>query len=34
MGFKHEYLADGTVKGTLDLRDEMLREKCLEPKNH
>ncbi len=33
MGFKHEYLADGTVKGTLDLRDEMLREKCLEAKN-
>jgi acetyltransferase len=33
MGFKHEYLADGTIKGTLDLRDEMLREKCLEPKN-
>ena len=33
MGFKHEYLADGTVKGTLDLRDEILREKCFKPKN-
>ncbi|TRO48689.1 GNAT family N-acetyltransferase, partial [Candidatus Bathyarchaeota archaeon] len=33
MGFKHEYMADGTVKGTLDLREEMLREKCFEARN-
>ncbi|TRO53717.1 GNAT family N-acetyltransferase [Candidatus Bathyarchaeota archaeon] len=33
MGFKLEYLTDGTAKGTLDLRDEMPREKCLEPKS-
>jgi hypothetical protein len=32
MGFKLEYLSDGTVKGTLDLKDEMPSEKCPEPK--
>ncbi len=32
MGFKLEYLSDGTVKGTLDLREEMPSEKCPEPK--
>jgi len=31
MGFKLEYLSDGTVKGTLDLREEMPSEKCPEP---
>jgi acetyltransferase len=30
MGFKLEYLSDGTVKGTLDLREEMPSEKCPE----
>jgi acetyltransferase len=33
MGFKLDYLSDGTVKGTLDLREEMLREKCAEPES-
>jgi acetyltransferase len=33
MGFKLEYLTDGTVKGTLDLKEEMLSKKCPEPKN-
>jgi hypothetical protein len=31
MGFKLEYLSDGTVKGVLDLKEEMLRTKCPEP---
>jgi acetyltransferase len=30
MDFKLEYLNDGTIKGKLDLRDEMLNEKCSE----
>ncbi len=30
MGFKLEYLSDGTVKGVLDLKEEMPREKCPE----
>ncbi len=33
MGFKLEYLNDGTVKGTLDLRKEPSSEKCPEPEN-
>jgi len=33
MGFKHEYLVDSTVRGTLDLREEILREKYFEAKN-
>ena len=33
MGFKLDYLSDGTVKGTLDLREEMPTEKCAEPEN-
>jgi acetyltransferase len=33
MGFKLEYLSDGTVKGTLDLKEEMPSEKCPEPKS-
>jgi acetyltransferase len=32
MGFKLDYLKDGTIKGTLDLKEEMLTEKCPEPK--
>jgi RimJ/RimL family protein N-acetyltransferase len=31
MGFKLEYLTDGTVKGVLDLREEVLSAKCPEP---
>ena len=30
MGFKLEYLSEGTVKGTLDLRDEMSSDRCTE----
>jgi acetyltransferase len=33
MGFKLEYLKDGTVKGALDLKEEMLSDKCPEPKS-
>jgi RimJ/RimL family protein N-acetyltransferase len=33
MGFKLEYLKDGTVKGVLDLKEEMLSDKCPEPKS-
>ena len=33
MGFKLEYQSDGTVKGTLDLKEETPSEKCPEPKN-
>jgi acetyltransferase len=33
MGFKLEYLNDGTVKGTLDLREEIPRENCPKPKS-
>jgi acetyltransferase len=31
MGFKLEYLSDGTVKGVLDLREEVLNDRCPEP---
>jgi acetyltransferase len=31
MGFKLDYLSDGTIKGTLDLKEEMPTEKCPEP---
>ena len=31
MGFKLEYLSDGTVKGVLDLKEEVLSDKCPEP---
>jgi acetyltransferase len=31
MGFKLEYLGDGTVKGVLDLKEEMVSAKCPEP---
>jgi acetyltransferase len=31
MGFKLEYLSDGTVKGVLDLKEEVLSAKCPEP---
>jgi acetyltransferase len=31
MGFKLNYLSDGTVKGTLDLKEEMPSEKCPTP---
>jgi acetyltransferase len=33
MGFKLEYLNDGTVKGVLGLKEEMLSDKCPEPKS-
>jgi acetyltransferase len=33
MGFSLEYLSDGTVKGTLDLRAEIFEERCLRLKN-
>jgi acetyltransferase len=33
MGFKLEYLTDGTVKGTLDLKEEMLSKKYPEPRH-
>jgi acetyltransferase len=33
MGFKLEYLKDGTVKGVLGLKEEMPSEKCPEPKS-
>jgi acetyltransferase len=33
MGFKLEYLSDGTVKGVLDLKEEMPRDKCPEPES-
>ena len=33
MGFKLEYLKDGTVKGVLDLKEEVLSAKCSEPKS-
>ena len=33
MGFNLEYLSDGTVKGVLDLREEILEDRCLRPKN-
>ena len=32
MGFKLEYLDDGTVKGVLDLKEEVLSSKCPEPR--
>ena len=32
MGFRLEYLKDGTVKGVLDLREEMPEEACLQTK--
>jgi acetyltransferase len=28
MGFKFEYLSDGTVKGLLDLKEEILEDRC------
>jgi acetyltransferase len=31
MGFKLEYLSDDTVKGVLDLKEEVLSERCPEP---
>jgi acetyltransferase len=31
MGFKLEHLSDGTVKGVLDLKEEMLSARCPEP---
>jgi len=31
MGFKLDYLSDGTIKGTLDLKEETPSEKCPEP---
>jgi acetyltransferase len=31
MGFKLEYLSDGTVKGVLDLKEEVLKDGCPEP---
>jgi acetyltransferase len=33
MGFNLEYLSDGTVKGVLDLREEILEDRCLRSKN-
>jgi hypothetical protein len=33
MGFKLEYLKDGTVKGVLVLKEEMHSDKCPEPKS-
>jgi acetyltransferase len=33
MGFKLEYLKDGTIKGVLVLKEEMLSDKCPEPKS-
>jgi acetyltransferase len=33
MGFKLEYLSDGTVKGNLDLKEEMPSEKCPAPES-
>jgi hypothetical protein len=33
MGFKLEYLDDGTVKGILDLKEELLEARCPELKN-
>jgi RimJ/RimL family protein N-acetyltransferase len=33
MGFKLEYLDDGTVKGILDLKEELLEAQCLELKS-
>jgi len=32
MGFNLEYLADGTVKGILDLKEEILKIECPPPK--
>ena len=31
MGFKLNYLKDGTIKGTLDLKEEMAKEQCSQP---
>ena len=33
MGFKFEYLSDGTVKGVLDLKEEVFEEHCRELKS-
>jgi hypothetical protein len=33
MGFQLEYLTDGTVKGNLDFKDEILNTQCPEPKS-
>jgi acetyltransferase len=33
MGFKLEYLSDGTVKGLLDLREEVLEDRCPKPES-
>jgi acetyltransferase len=33
MGFKIEYLSDGTVKGLLDLREEVLEDRCPRPES-
>jgi hypothetical protein len=33
MGFMHEYLSDGTVKGSLNLKDELSSMECPSPKN-
>jgi len=33
MGFKLEYLSDGTVKGFLDLKEEVLEDRCPKPEN-
>jgi acetyltransferase len=33
MGFNLEYLSDGTVKGVLDLREEILEDRCIQRKN-
>jgi len=33
MGFKLEYLSDGTVRGILDLKEEVLEARCREREN-
>jgi acetyltransferase len=33
MGFNLEYLSDGTVKGVLDLREEIFEDRCIRLKN-
>jgi len=34
MGFQHEYLSDGTVKGFLNLKEETTLAECPQPKNN
>ncbi len=34
MGFQHEYLSDGTVKGFLNLKEETTLVECTQPKNN